>query len=1463
MYRRCLKTKKIILKKNTALLEREERRKRLRNERSDDRPEHKSRQPVHDQFFPSKHYKSYDKSKLPPGWLGCPAFGQEINCIVPSKVPLGEAYNDCIPPGERYSFKQVIHRQRVSGRKLGLVIDLTNTTRYYSTVDLKKEAIKHVKIYCKGRDAVPENAAVNTFVYEVMQFLSRQKHTKKYILVHCTHGHNRTGYMIVHYLMRSQPMSVTQAIKIFAEARPPGIYKPDYIDALYSFYHEIKPDMFVCPPTPEWKRSSEFDLNGEAGSHEMDVIMTNDDVLGDEIPNDQMDELRQFCYQTLKLNGRGNSQFPGSHPVSLSRDNLQLLRQRYYYATWKADGTRYMMLIMVDGCFLIDRNFKFRRVQMRFPWRYTNEGPADKIHHFTLLDGEMIIDTMPDSQKQERRYLIYDMMAVNQVSVIERPFHERWKLLEKEVIEPRNSERQYIYTSRNSYYRYDLEPFRVRRKDFWLLSTVTKVLKEFIPRLSHDADGLIFQGWDDPYVTRTHEGLLKWKYPEMNSVDFLFEVDGDDRQLLYLHERGKKKLMEGHRVSFKGALDPSSYSGKIVECSWDSEEREWVCMRVRTDKSTPNDFNTYKKVMRSINDNITEDVLLHEIDEIIQLPMYADRIRIESKAQQHANAARRNGLIYHKPHRANPNQGRVQGFSIPHFRILLNPEIVYSVKNQEHNPMEPSALTVLLICLLLLTSSIHGEESNKNRFRDREATDDALGYPHLDEDALLNTQCPRNLELRWQTEVSSSVYASPLIADINRFRWRQNARRVKKNWYVGLDLDPVDRSHPDVDDDQLIMEASEKKSESHTTGSIHQNAPETDSLISTSTENSHPANASSGTEKKMNENQSEPIIELPLHVDNSSLGAGNGTDKAESGTNIAHNGTNMVDKGTNNAENGTSTGRRLLEDDNSKGSQEAGSESKENDHENVRAATVENGEGLEADADSSFELFRDSDELNDDYSYDYDDDIDESMWGDEEWIEGQHEKLEDYVNIDSHILCTPVIADIDNDGVAEMIVAVSYFFDNEYYDNPEHLKELGDIDVGKYVASSIVVFNLDTKLVKWTQELDLSTNTAKFRAYIYSSPSVVDLDGDGNLDILVGTSYGLFYVLDHHGNIREKFPLEMAEIQGAVVAADINDDGKIELVTTDAHGNVAAWTSQGKEIWVRHLKSLISQGPTIGDVDGDGRTDIVVPTLSGNIYVLSGNDGSIVRPYPYRTHGKVMNQVLLVDLSKRGERSKGLTLVTTSFDGYLYLIDGPTSCADVVDIGETSYSMVLADNVDGGDDLDLIVSTMNGNAWRSSNQGRNNMANRYNREGVYITPSSRSFRDEEGKSFWVEFEIVDKYRFPSGSQAPYNVTTTLLVPGNYQGERRIKQSQTFDRPGKYRIKLPTVGVRTTGTVLVEMVDKNGLYFSDDFSLTFHMHYYKLLKWLLVLPMLGMFCVLVILRPQEVMPLPSFSRDTDL
>jgi hypothetical protein len=46
--------------------------------------------------------------------------------------------------------------------------------------------------------------------------------------------------------------------------------------------------------------------------------------------------------------------------------------------------------------------------------------------------------------------------------------------------------------------------------------------------------------------------------------------------------------------------------------------------------------------------------------------------------------------------------------------------------------------------------------------------------------------------------------------------------------------------------------------------------------------------------------------------------------------------------------------------------------------------------------------------LSDHYSYDYDDYVDESMWADDSWTEAQHLKEADFIDIDAHILCTPV-----------------------------------------------------------------------------------------------------------------------------------------------------------------------------------------------------------------------------------------------------------------------------------------------------------------------------------------------------------------------------------------------------------------------------------------------------------------------
>ena len=61
-------------------------------------------------------------------------------------------------------------------------------------------------------------------------------------------------------------------------------------------------------------------------------------------------------------------------------------------------------------------------------------------------------------------------------------------------------------------------------------------------------------------------------------------------------------------------------------------------------------------------------------------------------------------------------------------------------------------------------------------------------------------------------------------------------------------------------------------------------------------------------------------------------------------------------------------------------------------------------------------------------------------------------------------------------------------------------------------------------------------------------------------------------------------------------------------------------------------------------------------------------------------------------------------------------------------------------------------------AWPSQLQGRNVIASKYNREGIFIRPNSRVFRDEAGSNFWVQFQIVDQHRPTAGPPGPYNVT---------------------------------------------------------------------------------------------------------
>ena len=389
--------------------------------------------------------------------------------------------------------------------------------------------------------------------------------------------------------------------------------------------------------------------------------MRHDDLLGEPVFEGQAREIRAVA---LWLCGQevSSSRFPGSQPVSLARDNMHELASREYHVTWKADGTRYMLLCMRDGAYLVDRKFAVRRVSVRFPAPLKTHGVAT--HNATLLDGEMVVDDLPDGT-QRRRFLVYDCVASLGESLVTRPFLERFSKITRDVVDPRGA--FLAEAGKSGAYDFSREPFSVRRKDFTPLAGTAKFVNDFIPQLTHECDGLIFQPSRAAYENGTMQTLLKWKFTHLNSVDFLLKVErggrprlfvgGERETLVEVHEPSGAFALRGSHEDADGlpaGMDPRDVAadgstlrdldGKIVECAWDKSarfaldddeafrEREdaeksagssaklgaWRYMRVRSDKDAPNFVTVYKHTLRSILDDITEDEIVAFVEETLR-----------------------------------------------------------------------------------------------------------------------------------------------------------------------------------------------------------------------------------------------------------------------------------------------------------------------------------------------------------------------------------------------------------------------------------------------------------------------------------------------------------------------------------------------------------------------------------------------------------------------------------------------------------------------------------------------------------------------------------------------------------------------------------------------------------------------------------------------------------------------------
>lgn len=562
---------------------------------------------------------------IPERWLNCPrkSMGLVANKFLAFKTPLSDKYNDQIPEDCRFNPNFLFDVSRSYKWKLGLWIDLTNTSRFYDKDIIEKEGCKYLKLQCRGHGGAPNEEQAQTFIKICHQFITYNP--LDIIAVHCTHGFNRTGFLIVSYLVEKMDWSVEAAINQFASFRPPGIYKADYLAELFRRYDDVNYTL-PAPPLPDWCTESD-DGDGADGVDREDTVIGSEGrsssggsrrkefkkknptfmagVPGVTVVNDS-NKIVTVQRRTQDMCGWKSTGFPGCQPVSMDNQNIRLLHEKPYKVSWKADGTRYMMLIMRENeVYFLDRdNCVFQVAGLYFPHR---KFPQRHLQN-TLLDGEMVIDKVDGHDIP--RYLAYDIIKFEGQDVGKQSFDSvRLTCIDKEIVQPRRVAMAEGRINRNS------EPFSIRLKQFWDVTQAGSLLSEkFAKTLSHEPDGLIFQPSKDPYCAGQCKEVLKWKPVSLNSVDFKLKI---------VTEGGEGILPRKVGQLYVGGLDrPFSYmkftkslkdlDNKIIECRF--ENSNWVFMRERTDKSFPNSYNTAQAVCHSIKDPVTTEILLSFIE---------------------------------------------------------------------------------------------------------------------------------------------------------------------------------------------------------------------------------------------------------------------------------------------------------------------------------------------------------------------------------------------------------------------------------------------------------------------------------------------------------------------------------------------------------------------------------------------------------------------------------------------------------------------------------------------------------------------------------------------------------------------------------------------------------------------------------------------------------------------------------
>lgn len=188
--------------------------------------------------------------------------------------------------------------------------------------------------------------------------------------------------------------------------------------------------------------------------------------------------------------------------------------------------------------------------------------------------------------------------------------------------------------------------------------------------------------------------------------------------------------------------------------------------------------------------------------------------------------------------------------------------------------------------------------------------------------------------------------------------------------------------------------------------------------------------------------------------------------------------------------------------------------------------------------------------------------------------------------VNSMYISVPTAADMDNDGDIDLLVG-------EAYGSLTYFENTGTPTAPSFAAPVQNPFGLTS-------------------AYLIAAPTCVDIDNDGDMDVLVGEYYGNLQFFENTGTpsapsfaapVQNPFGLTSTYMLAFPVFGDLDLDGDLDLMVGEYYGNNQYFENTGSvsapsfAAPVQNPFGLVAVNqlscPTLGDLDDDGDLDLL------------------------------------------------------------------------------------------------------------------------------------------------------------------------------------------------------------------------------------------------------------------------------